>query len=360
MAAEDTLSGADVAVAPLGGSPEHLSRSWAQAVSSTEIHDRWYSIAGETVLLRFAGEALEARLTSALAHLEASSGVDAVLTVHLWDSASTRAPEPPLPAPRSEDDPFGAVYLRDDGPAKLAYQPGPNILSAFDVPAGRAWYWIADAEQLPYWDAAAPIRQLLHWWLESRGHQLVHGGAVGTRSGGVLLVGRGGSGKSTSALSAIDSELLYAGDDYVAVTLDPTPTVHSVYTSGKVEPHHLERFPRLAGLVANDDRLADEKAIVYVHRHFPDRTTRSFPLRAILLPKVTGASPPRIVPATASAALRALAPSTIFQLHPSAGAALGKMARLVHALPAFSLELGPDIEAIPAAIAGVLADLDGS
>ena len=67
--------------------------------------------------------------------------------------------------------------------------------------------------------------------------------AVGQAAGGVLLVGAGGSGKSTCALSCLTSDLLYAGDDYVAVELRPEPRVLSLFCSGKLEPDHAALLP---------------------------------------------------------------------------------------------------------------------
>jgi hypothetical protein len=182
----------------------------------------------------------------------------------------------------------------------------------------------------------------------------VHAAAVGSPAAGVLLVGNPGSGKSTSALSSLDSPLLFAGDDYVAVGLQPEPYVYSLYNSGKLEPHHLQRLPHVQRAVANRDRLATEKAVIYVHEHFPTRTTSGFPLRAILLPTVRDQTESCIVPAPRADALRALAPSTMIQLHTAGAEALTRMKELVVRVPAFVLELGSDIPAIPRVISDFL------
>ena len=70
-----------------------------------------------------------------------------------------------------------------------------------------------------------------------------------------------------------------------------------------------------------------------------------------------GGSGPQILPLEGGAALRALAPSTLLQLHPAEPEAFGRMARLVARVPAFAFELGPDITAIPRAIDRFLEDL---
>lgn len=319
--------------------------------------ERRFELLGLPVLIRFARGALGDELSRAFAHLAADDAGDPAFTVGVWETAVSGGEPPPLPDGPSPDDPFGALYLYSGDGVRVAHQPGPNILSAFDAGRSEAWYWVDDARHLPYWDAAAPLRQILHWWAAEQGCQLVHGAAVGTEDGGVLLVGRGGSGKSTAALSSLESELFYAADDYVAVELEPAPRVHSLFSSGKVEPHHAHRLPHVAAAVSNADRLDTEKAVVFAHEHFPERTTAGFPLAAVILPRVTGGAETRIVPASRAAALAALAPSTIFQLHPPSKQALSTMARLVQRVPAFVLESGSDIPGIPRAIAGLLEEL---
>ncbi|HET8651945.1 MAG TPA: hypothetical protein VFM13_05180 [Gaiellaceae bacterium] len=244
---------------------------------------------------------------------------------------------------------------------RAAYQPGLETLSVLDSTGRAAWYWVADAFDQPYWDQACPLRQILFWWLGSRNYLQVHGAAVGTSAGGALVVGKAGSGKSTVALSSLGSQLLYAGDDYVAITLEPTPRVQSLYSSGKIEPEHVRKLlPHLLPRIANLERLDDEKAVVYVHEHFPEQVTSGFPLHAVLVPKVR---PTRretcVVETSRAAAFSALAPSTILQLHTAEADSLATMSRLVHRVPCFGLELGSDISAIPDAIADLLARLSG-
>ena len=222
-----------------------------------------------------------------------------------------------------------------------------DYLAFLDAEAATGWFWMPDANGLPYWDYTAPFRHLLGWWLDAQGLRQVHGGAVGTEQGGVLLVGAGGSGKSTTALSTLlDERLRYAGDDYVAVGSAPAPAVHSLYCSGKVHPADLHRLPHLEPALADGAR-PDEKAVFYVEQAFPGRSIAGFPLRAIVVPRVTDRRAARAVPGTRAEALAALAPSTIFQLHPPARDALAWMAGLVRAVPTFVLELGSDVETIP-------------
>ena len=88
--------------------------------------------------------------------------------------------------------------------------------------------------------------------------------------------GKSGSGKSSTTLSTLGSDLLYAGDDYVAVSLDPEtgPYVHSLYGCGKLETGHVARFPRLE-IVPRPERdgalpARRDKTIFYVRDTYPE------------------------------------------------------------------------------------------
>ena len=314
-----------------------------------------FVIGGSHVSLHFAGDALRERLAPAFAHLAAPPSEAPELTVHLWDSASTGAEPPPRPR-TPPDEPAGALYHFHEPPLRGAYQAGLEALSVLDSEAGAAWYWVANAASLPSWEVACPIRQILFWWLGSHGYLQVHGAAVGTADGGVLVVGPAGAGKSTVALACLGSDLLYAGDDYVAVRLEPSPHVASLYNSGKLEPAHVhELLPHLLPALANADRLEGEKAILYAEQHFPQQTTPGFPLAALLVPAVRpDRREPQIVPASRAAAFAALGPSTIFQLHTAGAGELATLSSLVARVPCYSLELGSDLSAIPAKISELL------
>lgn len=336
---------------------EHAARAAGGAV------DRHVRIAGQPVCLRFAGETPASLLSAAFAHLSAPTAIAPSLTLHVWDSTPPGIGRPTFAPPRDR-----AVTLSDTGPGascffenedfRALHQPAPDLLSVLTNDGATGWFWMPDATALPHWDYAAPFRHLLSWWLASVGAQHVHGGAIGTEAGGLLLVGAGGSGKSTTALTTLrDDRLRYAGDDYVAVSTAGDPTVFSLYCSGKVHRPNLHRVPHLRDALANGDR-SDEKAIVFVDPAFAGRAIEGFPLRAIVLPTITDRTQPRAVPTTGAAALAALAPSTIFQLHPPAREALSRMADLVRAVPAFVLELGSDVEAVPDELVRLLDSLD--
>jgi hypothetical protein len=145
----------------------------------------------------------------------------------------------------------------------------------------------------------------------------------------------------------------------VAVAVEPAPRVQSLYSSGKLEPEHVhELLPHLLPLLSNAERLESEKAVLYVHDHFPEQTTSGFPLSAVLVPRVrAGQRESRIVEASRAEAFAALAPSTILQLHTADSTAFAAMRKLVAQVPCYGLELGSDVPGIPRVIADFLATL---
>lgn len=290
-----------------------------------------------------------------MGHLAGFHRPKASLEVCLFDTESAGV-QPP--APWWQPNAYGArgeIAGFNTGRIATVYQPGINILHMLDRERNCAVYWSPSADQIPWWESTFPLRTILHWWLRDRPLQPLHAGAVGLPEGGVLIAGPSGSGKSTTTLACLRSPLLYAGDDYVAGAAGDSPWVYSLYGTAKLEPHNLERFPELVPLVANPERLADQKAVIYLNRHFPGKLTRGFPLKAILIPRVTGLRDTRLVEASPMASLKAIAPTTIFHLPGDGSHTLAKLAALVRQVPSYTLEAGTDLAQIPEAILDLLS-----
>lgn len=331
-----------------------FGEAFTVAATITGVVERDYVIAGHGVRMRFAGPAMLDRLTGSFSHLAAAVG-EPELVINVWDSASSGTPSPGIEGTEVEGDGTGPIlYYEEQGVRAITRW---NTVSVLDGVANEAWFWAPDPAVMLSWDWASPMRAILHWWLGGMGILQVHGGAVGTDDGGVIIVGRGGSGKSTTSLACLTAGLQYAGDDFVAIETRPEPRVHSLYSSGKLESHQIERFPELVSAVVNPVREEEEKAIIYADRRVPRVTVPGFPLRAVLVPRIAGVRDTGVVPTSGIAALAALAPSTIFQLHPPQENALAEMAELVRRVPCYSLELGTDLTQIPGAIAGLLREL---
>jgi len=132
--------------------------------------------------------------------------------------------------------------------------------------------------------------------------------------------------------------------------------LHSLYNSGKLERHHLVRFQDILTKLPRADDVADEKAVIFADELYPDQVIREFPLRAVIVPRVTDETAARLRELSPAVALAALAPTTLLQHHPPQPNALAAMAELVRSVPTLSLELGSDLASVPRAIGAFLED----
>lgn len=323
--------------------------AFERAAAATSDIRRYFRIGPQSLCLRFAGEALVKGLTRAFAHVEIPACPDPSLTILCWDSFSTQTRNP-MPASFTASGAKGHILEHNNGVIRTVYRPGIDIFNMYHVAQCTGIYWMQDPGILPYWETSFPMRGLFHWWSRDLPFQLVHAGAVGTPQGGVLLTGKSGSGKSTTASACLNSHLHYAGDDYVMIACDPDPYVYSLYSTGKLNPESVGMLPHLEGCVSNPGAVGDEKALMFLHEHFPQQLSAGFPIRAVFIPWVTQARDTRLRPATAFDAMFALAPTTIKHLEGDSQLAYAKMRALVQAVPSYWLELGTDLAQVPGVI----------
>jgi len=333
---------------------EAASSRFEAAGAKAGLREFWFKIAGQPVRTRFAGEALAGMMTPALEHLATAPALQAALTVSFFDSESTTTPMCEPPWTPDCYGPKGEITGYNDDRIRTAYQPGIDLLHTIDRQRGEAIYWAPSFKLVPWWEMSFPMRTILHWWALGQPVQPVHAGAVGLPSGGVLIAGKSGTGKSTSTLACLNSELLYGGDDYVMIRNRPEPFVHSLYSTAKIEPYNLERFPELSRWLANPDRLTTEKAMFFLNRTHPEKLTPGFPVRAIVIPRVTGLPYTTLKKASPIQALTALAPTTIMHLPGASDEAFEKMREFVFQVPCYTLEAGTELAGIPEAILGLL------
>jgi GT2 family glycosyltransferase len=228
------------------------------------------------------------------------------------------------------------------------------VFTLLDRVNNRALIWADDLTALPEWERSFPFRTLLHHWLEPTLWVLVHAGGVGQASGGMLLTGKGGSGKSTATLACLDGGLGCAGDDFVLINTQ-TGIVYCLYNVAKLEADNLSRFPHWEPLVANRASMPQQKGQLFVHQHQPQQVLNQFPLRAIGLPKFSGQSDSSYRPASPADALLALAPSTMALLG-ARPETFQKLSRLVEQYPLYWLETGTDLTQIPATVRTILSE----
>jgi hypothetical protein len=316
---------------------------------------RHIELAGTRIALLFAGERLVPVLFPALAHLEVEADRDADVSFHVWDTESTGVDVPPPPCRRECFTDRGDIWSFGSRRIRSAFHWIEFSLNLLDLERREGVFWVRSSEQVPYWTKASPLRTLLHWWMEANGAQMLHAAAVGTDEGALLVTGKGGVGKSTTALTCLTAGMAYIADDYVVVRLEPEPTVFSVYSTAKLDRPQLDRFPQLAPHAANLTG-ADDKVVVHLEPAFARQLRRSLPLLCVASPTFAGVPETFFASAPPGRLQRAAAFTTMSQL-PHAGRTTHEfIERMVAALPGVELHLGTNLGAIPWAIQECLRD----
>ncbi len=326
---------------------------------------RYFSLCGKTIELVFANEKLLASITPALEHLTAFAVENPALKIYIWDDETTGTvmPAPPWAGygVQKQDGRLEGVYTRrgdvrgfQSSRIKAAYNWSANALSMYDASEAQALYWTRDARALPAYETSAPLRNILNWWAQEFDYHFVHGAAVGTERGGVILAGKGGSGKSTAALACLSSGLLYASDDYCLVGDNPNPAVYSLFSSAKLDPGNFFRMDHIAPARVRNGNPHDDKDVFFLYPQFAGQITSAFPLRAILLPRITGRRDSGLSPASWIDGVKALTISTMCQFPGTGKKAVEMIKRLAEALPCYHLDFGTDLAQVPTLILHLL------
>jgi hypothetical protein len=330
-----------------------LRASFDAAAARAGLVERDLLVADRRIRLRFAEPALVPTIEPAFEHLVTplDHRDDPSLTVCVWDAGSTGVPRVPLPADMLHHGESGPRYHGEhDG---IVVHAADATISVIDKTQRAALYYVPDADVVPWYQKAAPLKDVVHAWAGWHDLEFLHAAAVGHPDGGVLIAGAAGSGKSTTSLACLRAGHAYAGDDYVLVDVQRA-FVHPLYSSAKLEWEALDRH---SGLLQPANSRPDPKAVAFLAGDAPDRIGAGFPLLAMLLPTITDRDETRAVATTAARALLGLAPSTVLQMPGQSQPALGAMARLVERIPALRLELGTNVSAVPDAVDAVIAGL---
>ena len=330
---------------------------------------KYYSLCGSTIELIFPNDRLLPYIIPALEHLSIAAAEIPALKICVWDDFTTNTlmPAPPWTgyAVRANGGNIEGVYTNrgdirgfNNSRIKTAFNWSANSLSMYDSKEKIGYYWTKDVRDLPAYETSAPLRNILNWWVAERNFHFAHGAAVGTKRGGVLIAGKGGSGKSTAALSCINSGLLYASDDYCVVSAQPVPAAYSVFSSAKVDPGNMFRVEHIAPTRVKTGNKHDDKEVFFLYPRFSEQITSGFPLRAILLPRITGKPDSALISATSTDCVKALTLSTLCQFPGAGKKAVDIFLKLAKALPGYYLDCGTDMAQVPKLIRDLLQKRD--
>lgn len=299
--------------------------------------------AGELrVRVELIGEEVIAMLKRGLLACDDTSANPAA-RIYAFESATSGVmpPKPPWPA-QSFKGPRQEIPGFTDPPQLAVYDIEHATLAYYDERANAGVQWFRDGGQMAPGEGGAPLRNLLRWSMGAHGAHMLH---LAT-AGGVLIGGPGGAGKSTTSLNCALAGLDFTSDDFSVVTLGERPVSHGVYSCIKVTDAALALLPEIAN-------FGEAAGLDWRGKHRIDlrsRITRSQEVHAIVLPELaerTGAP----VPLAPAEALRRLTGGSMTVMTGAMQRSLAALRELLERLPAYTLEVGPDLERIPDAIA---------
>ncbi|MFT6204171.1 MAG: hypothetical protein ACI9V1_003340 [Spirosomataceae bacterium] len=317
--------------------------------SAKNCHIKNYKIGIFDVEICFYDIAATEIFTKAISHLEIKNVEKPDFTIHVADS-KTKLPKPTWNWNDVENK--GEIPTEKEN-ITARFMNWQNTFFLVNHAQSEAFYWTKTVEELPEWERSFPFRDILHNWFRKEARFFIlHAAAVGTADGGVIIVGKSGSGKSTSALACIGSELKYAGDDLILVDLQEK-IIYSLYNVAKLNFDQAERFPILKSFIFNENTGDDCKAQVFLQDHYPEYIIKEMPLKALIIPKFNGNKKSSWEQTTVAKGVMALSPSTIALMNEEPDY-FHLLRKIAEAVPNYQLETGSELITIPIAIKEII------
>jgi hypothetical protein len=345
-----------------GRMSDAFEQSWN--AGREDLWEAHHLFAGRPALMRVAGNRLASLVSLPFCHLvaEQMSPAPPALSIALWDERETCVPLPAdiraifrqIAANVEELD----CFVGSPGERFVGYLR-PRSASWLDRANGRLVGWVEDSDTLPLQDQGKPLYAILSLWHRDRHTQMIHAGLVSEGGRGVLLAGKGDSGKTTAALACLEGGFDYLGDDYIALeNSDEGDSVgHSLYNTAWVMADHVTHFRTVIPHTVRSAHPGREKSLALLCHAFPLRLQRSASIRVVLLPRITSGRDGKIRSASKRDALLALAPSTLALLPVSRSGDIDRLARLLDRVPCYWLDMGSELEQVPELVKEVLTEV---
>jgi hypothetical protein len=314
-------------------------------------------VAGYPVRIRVAGKAYAEIVAASMGHLARNDATDREpqLTVDVWDVEETGVAAPQRAEPDYSAPPI-LMKTSDDG--RFVGEERHHGMVWLDRTCDRIVGFTKSVNRLNLDERARPFHKMLSAWLEDRGVQFVHSGLITHAGKGILFVGNGGAGKSTSSISCLRAGMGYLGDDFIGLGIeDGRFAGHGLYASCLLNVHHIKRFPDLQPLAHAPHYDYEQKFVLYLTEAFPNCLRQHIAIDAIMLPRVVDAEVTTFRPAKKAETLMAIAPTSVMLLPRPNRAAFERLTQLVQNTPSYWLELGRNVDRIPAAVQALAESL---
>ncbi len=304
-----------------------------------ELQTHYYTIGKEVLAINY-NENLEEILGKSLRHVEippqpvTDFRIDCLVI------------NPDFGFPFQKED-YGAQGLLDrynDEYHFSTFHHGVNSYSFYNRKSKHGYYLVRNSADIPVWEASSPFRNIFHWWSGDTEYQLIHGAYLSIYGIGIILSGKGGSGKSSTTIGGILNGHKTLGEDYLLIN-PYLNEVYSLYCTAKLDHNAINRFPELEVFI-DARNTNEEKTLLYIEEIRKGAIKIFGKVNFHLLPQVNNGTHTSINTTSSSNSFRSLSPSTIFQLPRLEELSFKKCSKFCRTIPAYEISLGTDPEEI--------------
>lgn len=330
------------------------------AINLGGIHSFDFQLANKNLTISTAGEKLLHITKQAFTHLEVKNKVvkEKPFTIFIWDEneSGISFPNPPWITPENLlQDSYVQIQLDYYFADRFHNQ---SILYLYNLRENSAVCVIKDARNLNNSFVSAPFIKLISIWASKQNLNILHAGCVSKNNKGVLIVGKGGKGKSSTSVQCIIDGLDYLSDDYILIDNSNEKTIaYSIYNSGKLHLNHIEKFKKIKYFIEIGNLDQSNKPLLFLSPIFKNQIKRSTEINAIIVPLITSNVSANYYRISSIEALKDLAPSTLILLNNNDLNGLKSLANLTRKLPNFCLEIGSDYEDISLKVKNIINEI---
>lgn len=241
---------------------------------------------------------------------------------------------------------FMATYPSNEGQVQL-----------MDCSKRIAVQLFSNRANLPPWEASAPLRMPLQWILAKGGLRLAHAATVGFDGKGLVLFGKGGSGKSGTTLAGLAVGMNTVGDDYIALGVDNQPFARAVFNHVKQDEEGVGRIPGLRNRLGDKVKNWRGKFEFQPETIFKDSFVKEMHLYGALLPTIAHQLKPDITQVSPAEVLLALINSNAQYDPARPDGGLRFFANILRKLPCYRINLSDHAIDNAMALKALIADL---
>ena len=228
----------------------------------------------------------------------------------------------------SAGDTYGYVEILGDTLRGVGYQ-------------NSNYYLMTYPSLYPKWPIAIhPFSKTVFLWAMRHKLLILHAAAVGVEGHGVLIVGHGGTGKSTLTCSCLVDGYDFISDDYCLLSIAGPRIVYPIYTNVSLNPDSLAMLPMFKPFEILP--MQGEKGAFEICE---SRIKPMLPVEAIILPQITENSEPEIRLDISNKALAQIVYSTTWQLGRFQETSfVRKLAQRLLGMPVYHFSLTKDLQ----------------